>query len=92
MEKIDLCCYSKPDKSLGDYVKEKMRDYEMISDLLRLDFVDLNMVENEYEEIRGDLENLKNDIPIDLKLLYSLFLNKLNREYHDDKIKKFLEN
>lgn len=88
---FDLHEYSKPRLSLADYTEEKMSEFRPLINELGLTHIDLQSVQNNFSLIKGELENMKEGIPINLKLLYTLFLEKLDYHYQDYKIKSYID-
>lgn len=63
--------------SLGNFVEEKLSRYKIFIDLLGLYYIDLEKFNNEFFFIINDLKKIT--VPLDLKILYLLFLNDLER-------------
>ena len=65
--------------SLGDYVRDEMKKFECLNDILGLYFIDLKDFFDKFFDIATELKDLTEMLPVSFRILYILFL-KNSRE------------
>lgn len=93
MDKISLEYFSKPDISLGDYVRERIPECECLIEILGFDYIDLylfNDINNAHFNGREYMNDITDHLPINIRFLYRMFCKKICIDWEYNRIKNFL--